>query len=320
MSELQKIPVTIIGGFLGAGKTTLLNHVLQSSQGNQRVAVVVNDFGKVAVDAALIEHADDDMLVLSNGCVCCSLSLDFQRGLLALIEDSEFDEILVETSGVTRIEALSEELNRPALSEQLELRRVLVVVDAVRFPTLSRAIPIVRDQVRNADVVLLNRCDLADAVTREKTTKALLDINSGSVVVETEYCRLDLNEIHRLPHRGRTVEAEVSGDEWFTARIVFGGAVVKEELHKALTSLPSSVQRVKGLVTCQGGEVLHIEVAGGTVDIAARDRQVPEANLDVLVAIATVPVVDSLRRAFQEIQGVRVVDDESHAEHTSPHR
>ena len=131
------------------------------------------------------------------------------------------------------------------------------------------------------------------------------------MVVETEYCRLDLNEIHRLPHRGRTVEAEVSGDEWFTARIVFGGAVVKEELHKALTSLPSSVQRVKGLVTCQGGEVLHIEVAGGTVDIAARDRQVPEANLDVLVAIATVPVVDSLRRAFQEIQGVRVVDTEA---------
>jgi G3E family GTPase len=100
MASHGAIPVTIVGGYLGAGKTTLVNHLLRHSQG-RRIAVLVNDFGELAIDAELIEARDGDMLQLAGGCVCCSFGSDLLAALLRLRDMQPAPRhILIETSGV----------------------------------------------------------------------------------------------------------------------------------------------------------------------------------------------------------------------------
>jgi G3E family GTPase len=100
MSE-QSIPVTIIAGFLGAGKTTLLNHILHSQHG-QRIAVLVNDFGSINIDAELVVGVDDGLVSLANGCICCSIRNDLQLAVLRLARLPQPPEhIIIETSGVS---------------------------------------------------------------------------------------------------------------------------------------------------------------------------------------------------------------------------
>lgn len=157
----MRIPLTVIGGFLGAGKTTLLNRLLAGA-GGRRLAVLVNDFGAVNVDAALVASASADTIALSNGCVCCSIGDDLTGALIGVLEAAPpFDAVVVEASGVSdpwRIAQVG--LADPGLS----LGGVIVLVDAAAAGAQARD-PLLADslqrQLRAADLVVINKTDLA---------------------------------------------------------------------------------------------------------------------------------------------------------------
>ena len=164
----QRLPFTVIGGFLGAGKTTLLNHWLRHADG-QRLAVLVNDFGALNIDAGLIKAHSGDTIALTNGCVCCQIGDDLSMALIGVLQQRErFDAVVVEASGVSdpwRIAQLG--LADPALA----LDGVIVVVDAAALPGQA-ADPLLADtlqrQVARADLVIVNKTDLADTRTLER--------------------------------------------------------------------------------------------------------------------------------------------------------
>ena len=122
-----QIPVTVVGGYLGAGKTTLVNHVLRSAQGI-RIAVLVNDFGALPIDAGLIEAREGDLISIAGGCICCSFGSDLMGALASLARRTPRpDQVLIETSGV----ALPGSVSRSAaLLEAFAPGRVVVLVDA----------------------------------------------------------------------------------------------------------------------------------------------------------------------------------------------
>jgi G3E family GTPase len=159
-----RIPFTVIGGFLGAGKTTLLNRWLGDAQG-RRIAVLVNDFGAINLDAALLAQAGADTIALSNGCVCCSIGDDLTQALgRVLAAEPAFDAVVVEASGVSDPWRIAQY----ALAEpRLALQAVIVLVDAAALAS-HRADPLLADSLQrplaHADLVVLNHADRASAV------------------------------------------------------------------------------------------------------------------------------------------------------------
>ena len=158
---MERRPFTVIGGFLGAGKTTLLNRVLCEAAG-PRYAVLVNDFGSLAIDEALIAKHDGQTIALSNGCICCSMSGGLISAMLELMQNpGRFDHILVEASGVAEPDRI---MDFARLDPLLEPDAILVLADA---ETIAARLDdpltgeVVGQQLRSADMVLLNRIDLA---------------------------------------------------------------------------------------------------------------------------------------------------------------
>ncbi len=159
------LPVTIIGGYLGAGKTTLVNHLLRERAG-RRLAVLVNDFGELSIDADLIESREDELIRLAGGCVCCSFGSDLVGALMDLpAMRPRPDHVLIETSGVGIPGAVARTLG---LLPGLALDAIVVLADAqtLRARAADRYVgDTVLRQLADADLIVLNKSDLVDAGT-----------------------------------------------------------------------------------------------------------------------------------------------------------
>ncbi len=187
----QKIPATIVTGFLGAGKTTLIRHLLQNA-GGRRIALIVNEFGDIGVDGDLLKGCgdaacrDEDIVELSNGCICCTVADDFIPTMEALLSrDPLPDHIVIETSGLALPQPLVRAFNWPGISTRVTVDGVVTVIDAAavaagRFAADPQAVDRQRqadenldhdtplselfaDQLACADMLLVNKTDLLDA-------------------------------------------------------------------------------------------------------------------------------------------------------------
>lgn len=191
---LQKIPATIITGFLGAGKTTLVRHLMEQNQG-KRIALIVNEFGDVGVDGDLIKScgiegcSEDAVVELSNGCLCCSVADDFVPAIEALLAlDQVPDHILIETSGLALPKPLVQAFNWPAVKRRVTVDGVIALVDAratadglfapdlaglaaqrAADETLDHDSPLeelFEEQLGCADLIIANKTDLIDAAAK----------------------------------------------------------------------------------------------------------------------------------------------------------
>jgi G3E family GTPase len=187
-----RLPLTVIGGFLGAGKTTLLNRLLRKSQG-RRLAVLVNDFGALNVDAELIASNAGDTIALTNGCVCCSIGDDLTSALIGVLESPvPFDAVVIEASGVSdpwRIAQVA--LADPALS----LDGVIVLVDA-NACLAHAADPLLADslqrQLKGADLIVVNKTDLVDAAELQRVRDWLAFLASQTPRFETKQANVPI--------------------------------------------------------------------------------------------------------------------------------
>jgi G3E family GTPase len=275
LSPVHRIPFTVIGGFLGAGKTTLLQRWLQAAQGQafgQRIAVLVNDFGAINLDAALVASAGAETTALSNGCVCCSIGDDLGQALMqVLAAQPPFDAVVVEASGVSDPWRIAQyALADPAL----QLAGVIVLVDAAAVAG-QLADPLLTDSLSrplaHADLVVLNKADLASAdelaaarhwVANDAAQRGA----TAAPVLQTTQADLPLTLLGSpiyQPHGGSLATAPAAHDQRFaTWQHQPAGGFDEDRLRTWLRALPPGVLRLKGWLPLADGRWLQLQWAG----------------------------------------------------------
>ncbi|GAB1579322.1 CobW family GTP-binding protein [Bordetella petrii] len=296
MPTSRHIALTVVGGFLGAGKSTLLNRILASS--TRRTAVLVNDFGPVNIDAALVASRDGDTISLANGCVCCSIGAGLDDALIRVMaRDPAPEWIVIEASGVSDPGAIAQV---GMADPMLELESVLVVVDATRIQEQAED-PLLADtvgrQLDAAGVLVLSKTDLAGpsgtAAARDWLARRAAGVPAVSADAGLDTLQAMTPPAILAPKAGQAPDdgrAEVHAhshaadhpfESWFWQP---DGPLVAEALTRALKQMPRSVVRAKGWVrTDRHGQVL-VQYAGRRVRYARVQPAAPMPEGLVLIA------------------------------------
>lgn len=198
MSEAtsQKIPVTVLTGYLGAGKTTLLNRILSENHG-KKYAVIVNEFGEIGIDNDLIIGADEEVFEMNNGCICCTVRGDLVRIMDGLMKrKGKFDAIIVETTGladpapVAQTFFVDEDVQKNA-----RLDAVVTVADAKWLSDRLKDAPEAKNQIAFADVIVLNKTDLVTKGELAEVEARIRAINPYAKLHRTERCSVALADV-----------------------------------------------------------------------------------------------------------------------------
>lgn len=266
------IPLTVIGGYLGAGKTTLLNHLLRATE-NRRIAVVVNDFGALNIDADLIEGQSETQINLTNGCICCGMSDGFDAALEELLGVRlRLDQIVVEASGVADVGVLARYAYLPGLAPD----GVIVLADGerIREQAADRFVGrTVQRQLAAADLLILNKMDLLEPAARAELLDWIGGLALDARVLTAKFGRVPVELLSGGPVRALPAESEAhEHDAEYVSWAFSSEAKVSGEAAEAfLTRLPGGVLRAKGVINVEHGPRL-LQVVG------QRRTLVPWAN------------------------------------------
>jgi G3E family GTPase len=270
------IEFTILGGYLGAGKTTLLNHILQHNE-DLRLALLINDFGSINIDAALIESQDEQQINLANGCVCCNLSDGFFEALETLKEMAPPpDHIIVEASGVADVHNLSQY----GYTADLQLSGLIVLADAETIRTKADdkyVAETVRRQLRAADLIVLNKIDLVSKSQLSATLDWLSDFNTCPVM-PTERGVVPLTALLGVTSNGISSNEHFTHAHYETWQLSNDRAYAEETL-KAFIQRVANALRLKGIVRNINGGSIEVQVVGKRVELTTKDADVERSQL-----------------------------------------
>ncbi len=196
----NKVPVTILTGYLGAGKTTLLNRILTEKH-NQKIAVIVNEYGEVGIDNQLVIDADEEILEMNNGCICCTVRGDLIRILNTLVFSMEqgkvkFNRVLIETTGLADPAPVAQTFFMDKhLSEKFEVDSIVTVVDSKHITKHLDNYDEAQEQIAFGDVIILNKTDLISSDDLNSLEQRINQMNPTAKRLYAQNCSIDLNEI-----------------------------------------------------------------------------------------------------------------------------
>src|SRR5215203_939971 len=192
----EKIPVTVLTGYLGAGKTTLLNRILSEPHG-KKYAVIVNEFGEIGIDNDLVVGADEEVFEMNNGCICCTVRGDLIRIIDGLMrQKGKFDAIIVETTGLADPAPVAQTFFMDEnVGRKTKLDAVVTVADAKWLNDRLKDAPEAKNQIAFADVIVLNKTDLVSKPELAEVEARIRAINPYAKLHRTERCQVALADV-----------------------------------------------------------------------------------------------------------------------------
>lgn len=265
MAAPDTIPVTVIGGYLGSGKTTLVNHLLRHA-GGRKLAVLVNDFGALPIDADLIEAERADVISIAGGCVCCTFGSDLFAALDQLYKSRpEITDVLIESSGVGLPSSIAGSV---ALMPHYRVGGVVVLCDATTALELC-ADKYLSDtiiaQLEGADLILLNKIDLVSINRRDQVAAWLRSVSRTSHILRTSEGHVPAEAIlDMVDVTTCSLPGEVAHDTsiYRTTHVLIPNRVRASDLAQALTQPELRLLRAKGILRDQSGDIVQLHVAG----------------------------------------------------------
>ena len=204
MNQINQIPVTVITGFLGSGKTTLLSSILKKKE-MQKTAVIINEFGEIGLDHALIEHTDENIVELQSGCICCTIQGDLNKTLIDLFEKmmngkvSSFNRILIETTGLANpVPIIHTLMSSIELIRIYSLDGVITVVDSVNGEKTLDLHEESLKQLALAEKIILSKTDIVDKDEIKSLVYRIKEINPVSQIIFSKFGNIPLEEIFGL--------------------------------------------------------------------------------------------------------------------------
>lgn len=301
------IPVTILTGFLGAGKTTLLNRIL-SDDHKLHVAVLVNDFGAINIDAELVVGVEDDMISLANGCVCCQIRDDLIDAVEQLLQRSEpIDYILLEASGVADPAGIFVTFNNPELHDRIRLDSVTCVVDAEQIfahPEYPDLMQLKLRQIGFADMVILNKVSLAGKEQVAKVKSWIGEHMNRVRIVEADYCDVPFEILMAVgrfdpsKHNERHDHAHHHGETFSTWSYETTQPISIIKLEEMVRKhLPENIYRCKGIVFFKENSEQQgvLQVVGRRMNVTSMHDWQGKTPKTQIVAIAAHGSIDAKR-------------------------
>ncbi|AZB42660.1 GTP-binding protein [Bacillus sp. FJAT-42376] len=248
--------VYILGGFLGAGKTTLLkNLLLEEKEAGRKVAVVMNELGKESIDSDAVSE-DIPLKELLNGCVCCTMQGQFEAQLYDLLTENELDVIYIETTGAAHPVEVLDSCLSPLFADKLFVKGIVSLVDGSGWQDQDRlSIPARRlliEQIKHADLVLLNKTDLMSESLQAKTVQQLQAIQTNGKLIMTTHARIRLEDLKKLTssQKGPIQKAAINEQLHMKTYVhKFPGKVELEGFEQFLRDMPESIYRIKGYLS-----------------------------------------------------------------------
>ena len=270
---IARLSVTIITGFLGSGKTTLVNHMLANRAG-LRFAVMVNEFGEIGIDNELVLSTGEAMLELSNGCVCCSINKDLAEAVArVLARHSTLDRLIVETTGLADPLPIALTFLRPDFRDRLRLDSIIATADGANFSLDRFENSPLRNQLRYADIVLLNKGDLAGEKALCVVEAKIREVKPQARILRTRFSQAPIDLLLTPAHRGNLPDHDhhhhLESDGFASVSFESDRPFDVPGFQRFLETLPPVVFRGKGILWLAGKDgryVFHLVGVRFTLD------------------------------------------------------